>query len=237
MSAFIMPINNPKVTSTYGWRTILGSKEWHQGVDLVDTKLGAKAPVYAIAEGVVSYTGELSSYGLVVRIKHLIDGVKYESLYAHLSRINVKVGQEVNQADIIGVIGKTGNATGVHLHAELHVNGYWSTGQPLAKDLLTYVNLLDTPSVITNNGGELTMSQYDELKKIIEAQNQKIKQLENKLANKIDALPERDASTSHQDAWEWLKTQAITNGTSPQAVLTREQFASLLWRYHKKFVK
>ena len=102
MPTFIMPINNPKVTSAYGWRTILGSKEWHQGVDLVDTKLGAKAPIYAIAEGVVSYTGELFSYGLVVKIKHFIDGVKYESLYDHLSRINVKVGQEVNQADVIG---------------------------------------------------------------------------------------------------------------------------------------
>ena len=237
MPKFIMPIDHPKITSAYGQRMIFGSKDWHQGVDLVDTKLGAQAPIYAIAEGVVSYTGELSSYGLVVRIKHLINGVKYESLYAHLSQINVKVGQEVNQAEMIGVIGKTGNATGVHLHAELHVNGYWSPGQPLAKDLLTYVNLSDTPSVIKNNGGELTMNQYDELKKIIEAQNQKIKQLENKLANKIDALPEREASTSHQETWEWLKAQAITNGTSPQAYLTREQFASLLWRYHNKFVK
>ena len=131
----------------------------HQGVDLVDTKLGAKASVYAIAEGVVSYAGALSSYGLVVRIKHLIDGIKYESLYAHLSQINVKVGQEVNQADVIGTIGKTGNSTGIHLHAELHVNGYWSPGQPLAKNLLAYVKLSDTPSVIKNNGGELTMNQ------------------------------------------------------------------------------
>ena len=232
-----MPINNPKVTSAYGWRTILGRQEWHQGVDLVDTKLGAKAPIYAIAEGIVSYTGELSSYGLVVRIKHLIGGVKYESLYAHLSQINVKVGQEINQAEIIGMIGQTGNATGVHLHVELHVNGYWSTGQPLAKDLLTYVKLSDTPSVIKHDGGELTMNQYDELKQIIEAQNQKIKELENKLTNKVDTLPERDASTSHQAAWEWLKAQTITNGASPQAYLTREQFASLLWRYHNKFVK
>lgn len=237
MPRFIMPLDNPKVTSSYGWRTILGSKQWHQGVDLIDTKLGAKAPIYAIAEGVVSYVGDQSSYGLVVRIKHLIDGVKYESLYAHLSKINVKIGQQVNQGDIIGIIGKTGNSTGVHVHVELHVNGYWSSSQPLARDLLQYAKLSDTPSVIKNNGSELTVSQYNELKNIIEAQNQKIKELENKLSNKIESLPERDAGISHKDAWEWLRAQAITNGASPQAYLTREQFASLLWRYHDKFVK
>jgi len=150
MTKFIMPLDNPRVTSKYGWRTIFGSKEWHQGVDLVDKKLGAKAPIYAMADGTVSYAGTLSSYGLVVRIKHRINGVNYETLYAHLSKINVKVGQRVKQADVIGIIGTTGRSTGIHLHAELHVGGFWSKGQPLAKDVLKYVKLSDTPSDLRN---------------------------------------------------------------------------------------
>ena len=81
------------------------------------------------------------------------------------------------------------------------------------------------------------MSQYNELKAIIEAQDQKIKELENRLASKLDVSAERVASTSHESAWEWLKAQAITNGSNPQAYVTREQFASLLQRYHEKFVK
>ena len=237
MPKFIMPLDNPKVTSAYGWRVIFGNKEWHQGIDLIDTKLGAKAPIYAMADGTVSYAGTLSSYGLVVRIKHKIDGVNYETLYAHLSKINVKVGQTVKQTDVIGVIGTTGRSTGIHLHAEIHVNGFWSTGQPLAKDLLNYASLSDTPSKFKSNGSELTMSQYNELKKIIETQNAKIKELENKLSNKMDILSEREVGKSHKEAWSWAEKEGLLNGKSPQDYISREQLGTVMKRLSDKLSK
>ena len=87
----------------------------------------------------------------------------------------------------------------------------------------------DTYGKIKGNGG-LTVQQYNELKQMIE-------QLQKELDSKLDAPVKRDASTSHMDAWEWLKTQAITDGSNPQAFLTREQFGTMLSRYHAKYVK
>lgn len=87
----------------------------------------------------------------------------------------------------------------------------------------------DTYGKIKDNGG-LTMQQYNELKQMIQ-------QLQKELDNKLDAPVKRDVGTSHKDAWEWLKAQAITDGSNPQAFLTREQFGTMLKRYHDKFVK
>lgn len=88
----------------------------------------------------------------------------------------------------------------------------------------------DTYGKIIGNGDELTMSQYNELKKQIE-------QLQKQLEGKVDIPSKRNAGESHKEAWQWLTQQAITNGNDPQAYVTREQFASLLRRYHDKFVK
>lgn len=78
--------------------------------------------------------------------------------------------------------------------------------------------------------GELTMSQYNELLG-------KINELEKSLKSKQDKFESRKVSTTHQEAWEWLKCQGLSDGSNPQNFLTREQFGTLLKRYHDKFVK
>lgn len=88
----------------------------------------------------------------------------------------------------------------------------------------------DTYGKIKGNGDELTMSQYNELK-------QMINKLQKELDSKLTVVAKREVSISHKEAWQWLTQQAITNGNDPQAYVTREQFASLLKRYHDKFVK
>ena len=81
------------------------------------------------------------------------------------------------------------------------------------------------------------MSQYTELKKIIDSQNGKIKELENKLSNKMDILPEREVDKSHKEAWEWSKKEGILNGKSPQDYVSREQLGTVLLRLFNKLKK
>ena len=88
----------------------------------------------------------------------------------------------------------------------------------------------DTYGKIKGNTGDLTMQQYNELKQMIQ-------QLQKELDSKLDAPAKREVGTSHKESWEWLKAQAITDGSNPQNYLTREQFGTMLKRYHEKFVK
>lgn len=110
------PIKNHKVSCEFGKA---GSWQcgWHIGVDLVGDK-----NIYPIAEGTVeSLNSKGKSYGNHVVIKHT-DGMV--SLYAHLSEVKVKAGQKVSLGTLLGTMGATGNATGVHLHLELHNGAY-----------------------------------------------------------------------------------------------------------------
>ncbi|GGG61491.1 peptidase M23 [Salipiger pallidus] len=77
-------------------------------------------PIYATADGVVTYAGWMSGYGRLVKIKHEF-GI--ETRYAHQSKIHVKVGQRVSRGDRIGDMGNTGRSTGTHLHYEVRVGG------------------------------------------------------------------------------------------------------------------
>jgi len=72
--------------------------------------------------GVVTFAGgnACCSYGLYVVIEH---GNGYQTLYAHLSKVSVSVGERVSQGELIGYGGRTGYATGPHLHFEVYVNG------------------------------------------------------------------------------------------------------------------
>ncbi len=86
----------------------------HQGVDL-----GGKAgtPILAAHEGVIIYTGdEFRGYGNMVIVEY---GEEWATLYAHLEDIKVEAGQVVKPGQKIGTMGKTGEASGVHLHFEL----------------------------------------------------------------------------------------------------------------------
>ncbi len=90
----------------------------HAGIDL-STPIGT--PVRPVMSGrVIKTEKNWFGYGSMIVVSH---GPEFESLYAHLSKINVFAGQEVNTGTIIGLSGSTGRSTGPHLHLEIHQNG------------------------------------------------------------------------------------------------------------------
>lgn len=112
-----------RVSSVYSERIdpITGDKRFHWGIDYPAKK---GTPVYATAKGVVEKADKEGDYGNMVKINHL-NG--YESLYAHLTDIDVSQNQEINRGELIGTVGNTGRATGNHLHYEItymekHIN-------------------------------------------------------------------------------------------------------------------
>ena len=106
-------------TSGFGPRVhpIFGSVRQHNGIDL-DGDTGDR--VRAARSGEVILAGEKGGFGNTIVIYH---GLGYSTLYAHLSRIEVSVGQNVASGDRIGAIGSTGWSTGPHLHFELRIDG------------------------------------------------------------------------------------------------------------------
>ncbi len=89
----------------------------HKGIDMA---LKESTPVLATANGVVVKVDSNSRFGLHVVVQH---SRGYSTLYAHLSRINVKPGMKVKKGQIIGFSGSTGESTGPHLHYEVWKNG------------------------------------------------------------------------------------------------------------------
>lgn len=77
-------------------------------------------PIHATADGVVVHAGRQGGYGNLVKIRH---DFGYETRYAHLSKIRVKVGDRVSRGERIGDMGNTGRSTGTHLHYEIRVGG------------------------------------------------------------------------------------------------------------------
>lgn len=114
------------ITSYYGTREhpIAGVVRFHQGIDIGNVGYGA--PVVAALDGVVTYAGELGSYGQCVIIYH---GEETTTLYGHGQKVLTQVGAQVKQGDPIMQTGSTGNSTGPHLHFEVRING--STTNPL----------------------------------------------------------------------------------------------------------
>ncbi len=90
---------------------------FHTGIDMDAPYM---SPVYATAPGTVVYAGYFGEYGKVVEINH---GFGIETLYAHLHRCLVSVGQKVEAQAEIGLVGTTGRSTGPHVHYEVRVNG------------------------------------------------------------------------------------------------------------------
>ena len=108
-----------EVSSNFGYRKSPFSRksEFHGGMDFRGTTGDS---IIATADGVVEKARWIGGYGKSVIISHE-DG--YKTLYAHLSKINVKKGQKVGFGDVIGEIGSTGRSTGPHLHYEIIKNG------------------------------------------------------------------------------------------------------------------
>ena len=118
-TGFIWPAGERFVTCGYGWRRNPWDtrySEFHPGLDIRSNF----QPVRASKYGKVTFTGWLGGYGKAVVIAHP-DG--YKTLYAHLSRIIVRLGQYVKQGQYIAYSGNTGRSTGAHLHFEILKGG------------------------------------------------------------------------------------------------------------------
>lgn len=125
---FMKPVAG-RISSYYGYRThpIFRSRSFHSGIDIAGRNW---APIRASNAGKVIYSGWHGGYGKVV----IIDHGKYKrskkyapkntsTLYAHLAKTSVKVGQIVKKGTIVGYEGSTGYSTGPHLHFEVRING------------------------------------------------------------------------------------------------------------------
>ena len=109
-----MPVKNAfRYTSPFGRRW----GRMHKGVDMAGP---VGTPVYATADGVVTFAGWQNGYGRIIIVKHPFG---LETRYPHLNAIRVKVGQEVARGARIGDMGNSGRSTGPHLHYEVRVNG------------------------------------------------------------------------------------------------------------------
>jgi murein DD-endopeptidase MepM/ murein hydrolase activator NlpD len=113
------PLEFSRTTSGFAMRMhpILNQWKQHNGVDYAAPR---GTPVRSVGDGVVEFAGQQNGYGNIVQIKHSKDRA---TVYAHLSRIDVELGQRVEQGQHIGAVGATGWATGPHLHFEFKVAG------------------------------------------------------------------------------------------------------------------
>ncbi len=123
------PMEFSRVTSGFAMRMHPIQNVWkqHKGVDY-----GAPTgtPIRSVGDGVVEFAGRQNGYGNVVEIRH---SNQRSTLYAHLSRVDVRKGQHVEQGARIGAVGSTGWATGPHLHFEVKVAGQQQDPMIMAK--------------------------------------------------------------------------------------------------------
>lgn len=118
------PVDGP-VTSPYGIRFRGLRPAIHEGVDIA---VPVGTPVVAMRGGVVEHAGPLDDYGLAVIVDH---GGLTRSLYGHLSSVDVDTGERVESRQQIGLSGRSGNATGAHLHFEIRRRGRSEDPVPL----------------------------------------------------------------------------------------------------------
>ncbi|SFB76681.1 Murein DD-endopeptidase MepM and murein hydrolase activator NlpD, contain LysM domain [Flexibacter flexilis DSM 6793] len=146
----IQPVRNSDINMLAGFGgridPVYKTPKFHSGMDF-GAKTGSK--IYATGKGVVSVAGygkHLAGYGQCVVINH---GYGYQTLYGHMSKVKVRVGQRINRGDVIGLVGSTGKSTGPHLHYEVikggqkinPVNFYYNDISPKE-----YQNMLDVSS-------------------------------------------------------------------------------------------
>ena len=119
----IQPVSKQDLTrmaSGYGWRLdpFTKARKRHKGMDFTSPR---GTPIYATGNGkVIRADNSSSGYGKHIRIDH---GFGYVTLYAHLSKYNVKRGKRVKRGDLIGYVGSTGRSQAPHLHYEVRYNG------------------------------------------------------------------------------------------------------------------
>ena len=114
----VMPVQG-KVTSGFGYRIhpVTGNRSFHTGVDIAAAE---GTPIAAAYGGTVAETGHTSGRGNYVLLRH---GTALQTLYCHLSEIDVEEGDSLTAGETLGLVGTTGMSTGPHLHFEVRVDG------------------------------------------------------------------------------------------------------------------
>ena len=139
VNTFHPPVKSPIVTSPYGWRTLNGKPQFHDGVDYVSPESNE---VFALWDGVIAHdmdyyeaskrwTDGRHSLGNFVIVKHVIDGKLYFVRYCHLSRNYVQAGQEVKRGQVLGRYADVGFSYGAHLHLDGYDYKWHKTWGPL----------------------------------------------------------------------------------------------------------
>lgn len=107
------------ITSRFGYRKspFTGKREFHKGLDIASAK---QTPIYAAADGTVTFVGKKGYLGEMIVVDH---GYGFVTRYAHLFKSMKKRGDKVKRGDLIAQIGSSGRTTGPHLHYEVHLNG------------------------------------------------------------------------------------------------------------------
>jgi murein DD-endopeptidase MepM/ murein hydrolase activator NlpD len=119
---FVWPTDG-HFTSPFGWRMhpIFHEMRFHAGID-IGAPIGT--PVWAADGGTVIYAGYASGYGTLVLVSHgTVNGQDLTTGYAHMSELDVSVGQSVGRGQQVGRVGNEGNSTGPHLHFEVRLDG------------------------------------------------------------------------------------------------------------------
>ena len=119
LKSFIWPTTVTKLlTSGYGGRDAPcpGASSNHMGVDIAASR---NTSILAVQSGTVCFAGWNGGYGNCVMIEH---AMKVKTVYGHMNKISVSVGQSVKQGDVIGLVGSTGVSTGPHIHYEIRIN-------------------------------------------------------------------------------------------------------------------
>jgi murein DD-endopeptidase MepM/ murein hydrolase activator NlpD len=106
------------MSSPYGWRDdpFTGKRTFHHGIDIATSQGN---PIYSTADGTVIQARTDKIGGKTIKIKHMFG---YVTIYCHLSKFLVKVGQKVKRGETIGLVGSTGKARGPHVHYEVQLN-------------------------------------------------------------------------------------------------------------------
>lgn len=145
--SYFFPLSIPaSISSLFGWRMHPLQHDWrfHSGTDLA-APIGT--PVLATKAGRVAVADYAGGYGLMVILRH---DSNLESRYAHLSQLAVHPGEWVEQGEVIGLVGSTGNSTGPHLHFEMRqlTNQGWVAMDPmevLQYGLANLLKVIDNP--------------------------------------------------------------------------------------------
>ncbi|WP_411550331.1 M23 family metallopeptidase [Leptospira venezuelensis] len=141
---FITPVLGARFSSRYGKRKDpfhTGGGGYHTGIDMAGPQ---GAPILASADGVVSFAGVNGGYGNSVIVDHP-NG--YRTMYAHCAKITVEEGTKVKAGTVIGAVGRTGSATGSHLHFEVFYNGKRINPEVALRKTLKIVTNLDPGKV------------------------------------------------------------------------------------------